>query len=74
MFLNIQQTKIISMVVKYVIVLSLYPHLMFSQHNLCFAQTAVDTMKEYISLPAKRFVHLVHKYVHNRQMKTIEGK
>ena len=32
------------------------------------------TMKEYTSLPAKRFVHLVHKYVHHRQMKQIEGK
>lgn len=36
-------------------------------------KAAMHTMKEYVSLPAKRFVHLVNKYVHHRQMKEIEG-
>ena len=31
-------------------------------------------MDSYVSLPAKRLAHLVHKYVHHCQMKKIEGK
>ena len=41
---------------------------------LNFSQEAVQKMDSYVSLPAKRLAHLVHKYVHHCQMKKIEGK
>ena len=31
-------------------------------------------MEDYVSLPAQRMAHLVHKYVHHCHMKEIEGE
>ncbi len=37
-------------------------------------QSAVKSMDEYVSIPARRLAHLVAKYVHHIQMKQVEGE